>query len=102
MIDYRNALIYQVIDDDGKRYIGHTTMSLSRRLNYHRNSALREPMIYTKRDWYLHTAIREKGSDVFYIMLLEAPELPTKDEIEYRVRQLVQDFQTNDPQYGYN
>lgn len=83
--------IYEHVTPSGKRYIGQTCQRLSRRWR-NGNGYLRNE--------YFHRAIIKYGWDnIQHNVICECETLEEANKVE---AELIEEFKTNDPKYGYN
>jgi len=87
-MNYQNGRIYQIlnhINDD--IYVGSTTQSLSKRFSWHKGDSTKEK----KQNYKLYRAMKEIGSENFYIELIENYPCNTKEELiareQYYIRE---------------
>ena len=83
--------IYEHVSPSGKRYIGQTCQPLRRRW--------RNGNGYVRNE-YFHRAIQKYGWDAFeHRTICECETLEEANRVE---AQLIEQYKTNDPKYGYN
>jgi hypothetical protein len=78
MVDYQNGKIYEIVDKtNGKRYIGSTTQSLSKRLAKHREDYDR----YLKKKQHYISSFEILKNNNYDIFLLEKYPCNSKEEL---------------------
>lgn len=90
----KNLVIYKITNSkNGKNYIG-ATNNLKGRLAFHKHNQI------SSCGTRLGDAIFQDGWSTFYTEVIEAVE--TKEELKFLERKYIAEYNSNDPEFGYN